>query len=332
MEKSDFVVRFAGEGGQGMVTASDALAQAATQVGYHAMTFATFPSQIVGGPTWTQVRVSVTPVLSSGDALDVLVAFNRYAYDVHCSEVLEGGVVLYDSDQFELDPDSSVLGIPFEQLGRSTGNLRAGNMVVLGALAQLVSWPESYLSDFVRKRFTRGRDNDEEIISSNQQALSLGRDEAVKSSFSLGTLAPPMAPEGEQVLVRGNDAIALGAMAAGLDTFVGYPISPATTILVFMERNLVGPGRFVYQASSEIESINTIVGAGYAGKKAMTSTAGPGLSLMSEGLGLAWMAEIPIVVADIQRGGPATGFADQDGAIGPTRGAATPPTATCSCR
>ena len=136
----------------------------------------------------------------------------------------------------------------------------------------------------------------------------MGRDEAAKSTFSLGELEPPTPSNVPQINVRGNDAISLGAVAAGLDVFVGYPISPATTILVFMEQNLVGEGKFVYQASSEIESINAIVGAGYAGKKAMTSTAGPGFSLMSEGMGLAWMAEIPLVVVDVQRGGPATGL------------------------
>ena len=181
-------------------------------------------------------------------------------------------------------------------------------MVVLGALAQLVTWPESYLTEFVKKRFSRGRPDDEQIITSNIQALGLGREEAAKRSFSLGELEPPAPSEAPQINVRGNDAISLGAVAAGLEVFVGYPISPATTILVFMEQNLVGEGKFVYQASSEIESINAIVGAGYAGKKAMTSTAGPGFSLMSEGMGLAWMAEIPLVVVDVQRGGPATGL------------------------
>ena len=308
MQEHDFVVRFAGEGGQGMVTASEGLAQAATQVGYHVMTFATFPSQIVGGPTWTQVRIAREPVMSSGDELDVLVAFNRQAYDVHHGEVKEGGALLYDSAQFELEEAAGILGVPFDQLGRSTGNARAANMVVLGALAEIMSWPESYLADFVARRFARGRENDQEIIESNQKALALGREEAVKSPFSLGELAEPKPPKVDQVLIRGNDALSLGALAGGLDVFVGYPISPATTILVFMERNLAGPGKFVYQASSEIESISTIVGAGYAGKKAMTSTAGPGFSLMSEGLGLAWMAEIPLVVIDVQRGGPATGL------------------------
>ena len=115
-------------------------------------------------------------------------------------------------------------------------------------------------------------------------------------------------PEGVQILLKGNEALSLGALAAGLDFYVGYPISPATPILLYMERNLVGPGKFAYQGSSEIESINSVLGAGFSGKKAMTATSGPGLSLMSEGLGLAWMTEIPVVVVDIQRGGPATGL------------------------
>jgi 2-oxoglutarate ferredoxin oxidoreductase subunit alpha len=139
-------------------------------------------------------------------------------------------------------------------------------------------------------------------------ALSLGSNEASTSSFSLGELEEPVNPEGDQVLINGNIAVSLGATAAGLDVFVGYPISPATSILIWMEQNLVGPGKFVYQSTSEIESITAIVGAGYAGKKAMTSTAGPGFSLMSEGIGLAWMAEIPLVVVDVQRGGPSTGL------------------------
>ncbi len=308
MKKNDFVVRFAGEGGQGVVTSAEGLAQAAAAVGYYVQTFATFPSQILGGPTWTQTRISTTEILSSGDELDVLVAFNREAYETHRHEVREGGVVVYNSGEFALQADSKSFGIPFDDLAKSTGNPRAANMVVIGALAQLVNMPVSILEQFVTKRFSRGRANDQEIIESNIKALALGRAEAAKSGFSLGELEPPVKPEGEQILINGNQAIALGSLVAGLDFYIGYPISPATSILVWMENNLVGPGKFVYQASSEIEAINAVIGAGYAGKKAMTATAGPGFSLMSEGLGLAWMAEIPLVVADIQRGGPSTGL------------------------
>ena len=308
MQKTDFVVRFAGEGGQGMVTSSEGLAQAASNVGYHVQTFITFPSQIMGGPVMAQARIATTPILSTGDDIDVLVCFNEEAYQNHRDEVNESGVVIYNSGDFEPEDLTNSFGMPFAELARSTGNARAENMIVLGALAHLVSMSQSILEDFVRERFTRGRPNDEQIISSNIEALTLGRKEAERSGFGLGELAPPIMPEGDQILLNGNEAISLGACAAGLSFYIGYPISPATSILLWMERNLTGEGKFVYQASSEIEAINAIVGAGYGGQKAMTATAGPGLSLMGEGIGLAWMAEIPLVVTDVQRGGPSTGL------------------------
>ncbi|MBM3924853.1 MAG: 2-oxoacid:acceptor oxidoreductase subunit alpha [SAR202 cluster bacterium] len=308
VDKQDLIVRFAGEGGQGVVTSAEGLAQAASQVGYHVLTYATFPSQILGGPTWTQTRVSTSPVLSTGDDLDVLVAFNKEGYDAHISELRKGGVVIYNSAEFQLPDDGRSFGMTVDEMAKSTGNTRAANMVIIGAIAHLVDMPQEYLEQFVTKRFTRGREGDKEIIESNIKALGLGRQAAAGTQFKLQRLPDPKTPEGKQILVRGNEAISLGALAAGLNFYVGYPISPATTILVWMERNLVGKDRFVYQVSSEIEAITAILGAGFAGKKAMTATAGPGFSLMSEGLGLGWMAEIPIVVVDVQRGGPATGL------------------------
>ena len=272
MQMQDFVVRFAGEGGQGVVTSAEGLAQAATQVGYHALTYATFPSQILGGPTWTQARLSTSPILSAGDEVDVLVAFNQEAYETHASDVRDGGVIIFNSDEFQLeDADSRTFGIQVDQLARSTGNNRAANMVVIGTLAHLVNMPQQYLDEFVEKRFTRGRSEDAEIIRSNIEAMNLGRSEAASSGFTVGELAPPQMPDYQQLMLKGNEAISLGALAGGLNFYAGYPISPATTILVFMDRNLVGPGKFSYQVSSEIESITTILGAGFAGRKAMTA-------------------------------------------------------------
>ena len=308
MKKQDFVVRFAGEGGQGVVTSAEGLAQAMAQSGYHVQTFSTFPSQIRGGPTWTQTRISTKEVLSSGDELDVLVAFNQYAYDNHKDDVASDGVIVYNSGEFEIEASDNALAMDFDELAKQTGNNRAANFVVMGALAELVDLPINILEDFNRQRYTRGRDSDQQIIDSNNMALSLGSAEATKCGFNLGELADPIKPEGDQVLLNGNIAISMGAAHAGLDTFIGYPISPATPILLWMEQNLVGEGKFVHQSSSEIESITSIVGAGFAGKKAMTSTAGPGFTLMGEGIGLAWMAEIPVVVVDVQRGGPSTGL------------------------
>ena len=320
MQTRDFVVRFAGEGGQGVVTAAEMLARAASSVGYHVQTFATFPSQIMGGPTWTQTRISTSPVLSPGDDLDVLVALNEEAYQGHHEEVRTGGVILHDSE-FENPDDERAIGVPFDELAKQAGEARSANMVIIGALAHLVDMPLAFFEDFVQKRFA-GREG---IIAANISALRLGYEHASDSEVQIGQLEPPVKPEGEQLLIKGNEALSMGAIAAGVDFYVGYPISPATPVLLFMERNLVGPGKFAYQVSSEIESIAGLLGAGFAGKKAMTATSGPGLSLMSEGIGLSWIAEIPLLVVDVQRGGPATGLPNQDGAIGPPGGPASGP-------
>ena len=304
----DFVIRFAGEGGQGLVTSADAMARAAANAGYYVSTFSTFPSQIMGGPASSQVRISTSPVLSSGDSVDVLVSLDEYAYNNHQEDLSDNGVAIYNSGEFQLPGGGQYFGIDADELAKSTGNTRAANMVTIGAVAHLIGFSLEEIDAFITARFTRGRPGDDEIIESNKKAIRLGVDVAANSGFSVGTLAPPSPPDYEQIMITGNAALALGAVTAGVDFYVGYPISPATTILVWMEQNLVGQGRFAHQVSSEIEAISAIVGAGYAGKKSMTATAGPGLSLMGEGLGLAWMAEIPCVVVDVQRGGPSTGL------------------------
>ncbi len=304
----DFVIRFAGEGGQGLVTSADAMARAAANAGYYVSTFSTFPSQIMGGPASSQVRISTSPVLSSGDDVDVLVALDEYAYNAHREDLSSNGVAIYNSGEFDISGEGQFFGIDADELAKSTGNTRAANMVTIGAVANLIGFSLIEIDAFITARFTRGRPGDDAIIESNKKAIRLGVDVAASSGFSVGTLASPEPPDYNQIMITGNAALSLGAVTAGVDFYVGYPISPATTILVWMEQNLVGPGRFAHQVSSEIEAISTIVGAGYAGKKSMTATAGPGLSLMGEGIGLAWMAEIPCVVVDVQRGGPSTGL------------------------
>ena len=308
MKNTDFVVRFAGEGGQGFLSAAIGFASANTKAGYHAQTFATFPSQITGGPTWMQTRISIDPVLSRGDEVDVLVVFNEYSYETHKNEVKENGFILYDSDQLNIEPSEKVLGIAFEKLAKTTGNTRAANMVMMGALAELVGVNLSVLEDFVKERWGDTSRYGEQIVPQNIEALKLGSNEVQDRGFKLAEIESPIPPNHPQIFLNGNEAISLGAYSAGVEFYVGYPISPATTILVWMEKNLVEKNKFVYQVSSEIEAITAIIGASYGGKKAMTATAGPGFSLMSEGLGLAWMAEIPVVVVDVQRGGPATGL------------------------
>ena len=303
--RSETVVRFAGEGGQGVVTAAEMLARAATGVGYHALTFATFPSQILGGPTWTQARVSLQPVLSPGDAVDILVAFNDHAYAEHRVDVRDGGVILIDPSVTPDPSDSNhrCITVPFDELAKQTGESRAANMVVMGGLSRLINMPLDVLKDFVSKRFA-GREG---VVEANHMALDLGLAHLAEEP-AIADLDAPVKPDYEQLFIKGNDALAVGAMHAGIDFYIGYPISPATPILVYMERNLVGEGKVAIQASSEIESITGLLGASFTGKKAMTATSGPGFTLMGEGIGLGWMTELPGVIVDVQRGGPATGL------------------------
>ena len=304
----NLVVRFAGEGGQGVVGGSELMASAAAQGGYHVLTFSTYPSQIKGGPAWGQARISSEPVLTPGDYLDVLVAQNRYAYDFNVEELREGGIVVYNSEEFEIEDRGRVLGLPADKMAREAGNPLASTIILIGAVAKMAGVDMGALEAFITKRWSRGRAGYQAIVDGNIAALRMGAVEAEKSGLTLEALeAPPVHAE-TRILIRGYEAACLGAIAAGLETFIGYPISPATTMLTYMEANMSGPGTFVGQASSEIESIASLVGAGFSGKRAMTSTAGPGFSLMGEGIGLAWMAEIPLVIADVQRGGPATGL------------------------
>ncbi|MBK89558.1 MAG: hypothetical protein CL772_00055 [Chloroflexi bacterium] len=308
VKSKDFVIRFAGEGGQGLVTSADAMARAATGAGFYCQTFSTFPSQIMGGPASSQVRISTTPVLSNGDAVDVLVVLNQYAFDNHIEDLSENGVCIYNAQDCEPSGEGNFFGINADELAKESGNTRAANMVILGSVANLIDFKIESIENFVKERFSRGRENDDEIIKSNIVAIGLGVEVAKKSGFSVGSLDEPIAPDYEQIMITGNAALSLGALSAGLDSYYGYPISPATTILIWMEQNLISKDKFVFQVSSEIEAINNIIGAGFSGRKAMTATAGPGVALMSEGLGLAWMSEIPCTVIDIQRGGPATGL------------------------
>lgn len=331
----NLVVRFAGEGGQGVVGGAELMASAAASGGYHVLTFSTFPSQIKGGPAWGQARISSEPILTPGDYLDVLVAQNQYAYDHNLEDLREGGLVVYNSEEFEVLDNARALGIPADRMAREAGNPLASTIILIGAVAKMAGVSIEALESFIRKRWSRGRAGDEQIIEGNINALRMGVEVAEKAGLALEDLEPAPVHNEPRVLIRGYEAAALGAMAGGLDAFIGYPISPATTMLVYMESNLVGNDKFVGQASSEIEAINSLVGVGFAGKKIMTSTAGPGVSLMGEGLGLAWMAEIPVVVVDVQRGGPATGLptkteqSDFTMAVNPGHGDMTVPVIAC---
>jgi 2-oxoglutarate ferredoxin oxidoreductase subunit alpha len=304
------LVRLGGESGiDNAISAGDVLTRSAARTGYHVHTFRTYPAEIKGGPVMFQLRVGVRPVHSLGDQLDVLLAFNQEAWDLHHKALRADGILIYDPDEHDM-PDGfqgTAYGIPFDRMSRDL-NLRKGkNLIALGALSALVGFDFPQLQETVKDLYGRKRP---QFIESNRMALLAGFQwvkDHVEGEAPI-RLAPPDAVRDPELIMSGNRAIVAGALAAGCRYFAGYPITPASDILEEMARRLPGAGGAVLQTEDEISAIGSVVGASVAGAKAMTATSGPGFSLMQETLGLATMAEVPLVVVNSMRAGPSTGM------------------------
>jgi 2-oxoglutarate ferredoxin oxidoreductase subunit alpha len=310
MPVNDMVIRIGGESGEGIVTIGEIFVRIAAFSGLEVYTFRTFPAEILGGHVTFQARISDKPVLSQGDDIDVLVSLNQEGYDKHIDELRPGGVVLYDSSS--ATPTSGANGhvlyaLPVDELARSIDFTRGRNLVMIGAMAQLFGLALDRAKQMVHRRLGRFK----ELLPKNLEALNLGYKYAQEhfDRRSPVYLEPPLKEAREEGLVMtGNQALALGAIAAGCRVYAGYPITPATDIMEFLAKELPKVGGVVMQAEDEIAAINMAIGASFAGVRAMTATSGPGLSLMIEALGLASMTEVPLVVVNVQRAGPATGM------------------------
>jgi len=309
MPVNDLVMRIGGESGEGIVTIGEIFVRIAAFSGLEVYTFRTFPAEIMGGHVIFQARIADHPVLSQGDDIDVLVALNQEGYDNHIAEVKPGGVVIYDSNSAtprQDDVEHVLCPIPVSDLARSMSFMRGTNLVMIGALVKLMNLPLERAEQMVERRLGRFKD----LLPKNLEALRLGYKYAAEQSCQRLPvyLEPPSGETEEKLVIAGNQALAIGALAAGCRFYAGYPITPATDIMEFLAKELPKVGGAVVQAEDEIAAINMIIGASFAGAPAMTATSGPGLSLMVEALGLASMAEVPIVVVDVQRAGPATGM------------------------
>jgi 2-oxoglutarate ferredoxin oxidoreductase subunit alpha len=306
--KNDLIIRIAGEGGEGIISVGDMITQACARAGLDVYTFKTFPAEIKGGYAMYQVRASTVQLYNQGDTFDVLCVLNGEAYDLNHARLKPGTALVYDSPgDFEpnLPPGVYAYPIPMTQTARELNNPRAKNMVALGALSLLFNVPEAALREVIATKFAR---RGEAVVQGNLTAFARGRElAAALDKTDPWTLGTPDTKR-DVVVLSGNNAIGLGAMIAGLDFFAAYPITPATEIAQFAAKHLPKRGGTLIQAEDEIASISQVIGASYAGKKAMTATSGPGLALMSEMLGMAFMSETPCVVVDVQRGGPSTGL------------------------
>ncbi|HEY4696734.1 MAG TPA: 2-oxoacid:acceptor oxidoreductase subunit alpha [Gallionella sp.] len=306
--KNDLIIRIGGEGGEGVISVGDFVTQACAHAGLDVYTFKTFPAEIKGGYAMYQVRASTERLYNQGDTFDVLCAFNGEAYNMNRASLRPGTAIVYDSPSDftpDIPPGVFAYPIPMTKTAKDMHNLRAKNMVALGAMSVLFNIPVESLREVIATKFAR---RGEDVVQGNLTAFERGRELAAAldktDPWTLGT------PKGKQdvIVMSGNNAIGLGALIAGLDFFSAYPITPATEVAIYVAKHLPKRGGTLIQAEDEIASISQVLGASYAGKKAMTSTSGPGLSLMSEMLGMAFMSELPCVVVDVQRGGPSTGL------------------------
>lgn len=317
---NDFVCKFATVNGSGSASANTMFAKTIFRMGVPVSPKNIFPSNIQGLPTWYEVRVSGKGYLARRDGIDLMVAMNPQTYLEDLAEVVPGGWLLYDSTLPRQWPreDVTVLPIPIAAMcARKWSDTRQRqlfkNMVYVGALTALLDMDMKVLEGVVADQL-RGK---EKLVAANLEAISLGREYAL-SHFQCPLpirLRPAEAAKGK-IMVTGNSAAALGAIYAGATVCSWYPITPSTSLAEAFEGYLKrlrtdNEGRrlgAVAQAEDELAAIGMAIGAGWNGARAFTATSGPGISLMSEFLGLAYFAEVPVVLFDVQRGGPSTGM------------------------
>jgi 2-oxoglutarate ferredoxin oxidoreductase subunit alpha len=317
---NDFVVKFATVNGSGSASANTIFAKTLFRMGIPVSPKNIFPSNIQGLPTWYEVRVSEAGYLARRDGIDLMVAMNPQSYKDDLEAIVPGGWLLYDSTLPRVWPraDITVLGIPIaEMCARKWSDPRQRqlfkNMVYVGALTALLEIDVEVLKSAVADQL-RGK---EKLVAANMEAVALGREYAAahfKCPLPIRVRAAPGAKG--KILVSGNDAAGLGAVYAGATVCAWYPITPSTSLAEAFERyakrlRVTKEGKKLYgivQAEDELAAIGVAIGGGWNGARSFTATSGPGISLMSEFLGLAYFAELPVVLFNIQRGGPSTGM------------------------
>ncbi len=324
---NDFVVKFANVNGSGSASANELFAKAILRMGVPVSPRNIFPSNIQGLPTWYEVRVSEAGWLGRRGGVDMMVAMNPQTFAQDLAEVAPGGYLFYDSTRPMPDSafpaDVNVIRMPVTAICNATyedprQRTLFKNIMVLGALSALMDIDAAVIEKLFSEQY-RGK---EKLLESNVRALHAGRE------FARDHLCPPRGPGlglrvrraegvGERIFVDGNSAAALGCVYGGATVCAWYPITPSSSVAEafqkYCEKFRVDPAtgehRYaIVQAEDEIASIGMVTGAGWNGARAFTATSGPGVSLMTEFIGLAYFAEIPVTIIDVQRGGPSTGM------------------------
>ncbi len=304
-------VMFGGQAGDGSLTTGDLIAGVFKRMGLEVYTYKDFPSRIRGGHTNYVIRAGERPNYGMADEVDALVAFDLEAVEAHLDEMRPGGFVVFD-DTSETIPDAlrradvAWYDVPLARLAKELGLELVRNTIALGVLGALLGMDREIVRAEVTGVYQR---KGEKVVELNLRAIAAGEQYVAEryadrpSGYGLRA-----SPDGDRLIMMGNDAIAYGALVAGCRFMAGYPITPATDVLEWMSKQLPRFGGLAVQAEDELAAINMTLGAAFAGVRAMTATSGPGQALMTEAIGLAGVLEIPVVVIECARAGPSTGM------------------------
>ncbi len=319
---NDMVVRFANVNGTGSASANNLFAKAVFRMGIPVSPKNIFPSNIQGLPTWFEIRINDKGYLGRRDGIDLLVAVNPQSFDKDVKSVRSGGYLVYDSTKKlhaeQIREDINYIGIPMmrlcmEHYQNPRQQQLFKNIVYVGALATLLDMEIEVIENMIKEQFK----NKQKLIPSNIQALELGINYVKEHYELLPYRLERRDMVGDHILIEGNAATALGCVYGGATVAAWYPITPSTSVALSFDKfahqlrmdSDTNKKKFaIVQAEDELAAIGMVIGASWNGARAFTSTSGPGVSLMNEFIGLAYYAEIPVVLINVQRGGPSTGM------------------------
>jgi len=297
-----------GQQGEGIESTGEIFSIALNRLGYYLYGYRHFSSRIKGGHTNNKIRVSTTQVRAISDDLDILVAFDQETIDFNFHELRDGGVVLADAKFGPTIPENTnvhLYSVPFTEIATELGTSLMKNMVAIGATSSLLDLDLNVYLNVVDEIFGR---KGQQVVEKNMEAIKAGA-EFLNDLLSEDVIMKLEKADGKQrMFMIGNDAIALGALAGGARFMPAYPITPASEIMEYLISKLPEFGGTVIQTEDEIAACTMAIGSNYAGVRAFTASAGPGLSLMMESIGLSGITETPLVIIDTQRGGPSTGL------------------------
>ncbi|MES3713230.1 2-oxoacid:acceptor oxidoreductase subunit alpha [Staphylococcus ureilyticus] len=298
-----------GQQGEGIESTGEIFATAMNRKGYYLYGYRHFSSRIKGGHTNNKIRVSTSPVHAISDDLDILIAFDQETIEVNHHEMRKDSVIIADSKAKPEKPehcDAQLVALPFTATAKELGTTLMKNMVAVGATCAVMNLDISDFETLITNMFIKKGDK---VVEMNIEALNEGyRLMNEQLSHIDGDFVLEKTEGTPHLYMIGNDAIGLGALSAGSRFMAAYPITPASEIMEYMIENLPKVGGTVVQTEDEIAAANMAIGSNYAGVRAFTASAGPGLSLMMEAIGLSGMTETPFVVINTQRGGPSTGL------------------------